>query len=123
MRSNRRDPASSYRYLQGRYLPGADSPRITSLRKSSVEVARSYMMPARMNSSASRSGGIAGQADAAELPARIRREEVAIGPARMAARSSARCAPQDHLVAHELTVVFTERPGRRPIARIGDVGA
>src|SRR5207248_2507772 len=61
--------------------------------------------------------------NAAHLPARRRREEVAIAEARVAARRKRRGAAQHQLVAHELAVVLAERARRRTIAGIGRIGA
>src|SRR5919112_847858 len=52
------------------------------------------------------SSAIAREAEAGELPARVRREEIAVrGPA-VAARGRAACALEDQLAAHELGVVL-----------------
>src|ERR1700704_34150 len=69
------------------------------------------------------STGVIRQPQAAELPARRRTEEVAIGHTRMALRRCLRNAAQHHLVDHEFAVIFTERTGRSPIARVRQVGA
>src|SRR2546423_7881257 len=61
--------------------------------------------------------------DARELPARVRREEVAIRRAYVPARRRARAAAQDELVAHELAVVFAERAREGHEARIRPVRA
>src|SRR4051812_31126925 len=50
-----------------------------------------------------------GQSDATQLPSRRWRKEVPVGQAGVRARSGAGSAAQDHLVAHELSVVFAER--------------
>src|SRR5690606_39591120 len=48
----------------------------------------------------------AGQAQPGELPARVRREEVAVAGADVAARGGAAAAAQHELAAHELGVVL-----------------
>src|SRR3954469_13252058 len=50
--------------------------------------------------------GVIRQPQAAELPARRRTEEVAIGQTRMALRRCLRTAAQHHLVDHEFAVIF-----------------
>ena len=62
---------------------------------------------------------VLGQPDAAELPARVGIEEVAVGGADVGARRGAGAAAQHDLVAHELAVVLAERAGRRREARVG----
>src|SRR6056297_2844368 len=66
---------------------------------------------------------LARQPDAGELPAVRRIKEIAIAATRMASGGSAGTPAQDHLVAHELAVVFTDGTRRRSIARVGAVGA
>src|SRR5439155_11246507 len=66
---------------------------------------------------------VPGQANAAELPARRRWEEVAIALAQVRARRRARAAAQDELVAHELAIVLAERAGERLISRVRRVRA
>src|SRR5439155_23373910 len=66
---------------------------------------------------------IARQPNAGELPAFLRLEKVAIGAANMRARRSAGATPHDVLVAHELSVVFAERPGSGAITGIRRIGA
>ena len=65
-----------------------------------------------------RSVEIPGQADSAELPAGVRRKESAVASAGVAARRDTRGAAQDELVAHELSVVLPQGPGRRAVAGI-----
>src|SRR5690606_3453884 len=75
----------------------------------------------RLGSSAAPSGlgQVAGQAQSGELPARVRREEVAVAGAHVAARRGAAATAQHELAAHELGVVFAGvvLPGTE--ARIG----
>src|SRR5690606_30975311 len=66
---------------------------------------------------------IAGQADAGELPAGLRRKEVAIAGADVVARGDTGAASQHVLVAHELAVVFADGPGRRRESGIGVIRA
>src|SRR5262249_36728825 len=70
-----------------------------------------------------RSVEIPGQADSAELPAGVRRKEVAVASAGVAARRNTRGAAQDELVAHELAVVLSQGPGRRAVAGIARIAA
>src|SRR6185437_1923206 len=63
------------------------------------------------------------QPDAGELPARRRMEEIAIARAHVSNGRRARAAAQYPLPAHELAVVFAERTGGRPVARIAQVRA
>src|ERR1700688_24187 len=63
------------------------------------------------------------QAETAELPPRGGAEEIAIRHALMPRWRGAGSAAQHHLVNHEFAVVLTERTRRRPIMRIGQVGA
>src|SRR4051812_35365175 len=58
-----------------------------------------------------------------KLPACFRREKIAVRGANVGARRSARSATQDHLSAHELSVVFTQRARSRLIAGVGKIGA
>src|SRR5262245_44184591 len=67
---------------------------------------------------AEHSAEIPGQADSAELPAGVRRKEVAVTPAGVAPRRNTRGATQDKLVAHELAVVLPQGAVRRAITRI-----
>src|SRR5690348_2621389 len=62
------------------------------------------------------------KSDSAELPARRRWEEVAIGRADMIARRDARPTTQDHLPYHELAVVFRDRAFQGAVTGIGIVG-
>jgi hypothetical protein len=64
---------------------------------------------------------ISRKANAAELPARLGRKEIAIRCSDVTRRRSARSAPQHILIAHELAVVFAERTGRRRVPGIGRV--
>src|SRR5262245_14443113 len=59
----------------------------------------------------------------AELPARRRREEIAIARARVAGRRRERAAAKNHLIDHELAIVLAERVVGRAVARIGQVCA
>src|SRR6516225_8196773 len=68
--------------------------------------------------SAMRSAEVPGQANSAELPAGVRRKEVAVTPAGVAPRRDTRGAAQDELVAHELAVVLPEGTGRRAVSGI-----
>ena len=56
---------------------------------------------------------VARQAQAAELPARVGRKEVAVARADVARGRGARAAAQHELVAHELAVVLADRARRR----------
>src|SRR5271163_381670 len=51
---------------------------------------------------------LSGQAQAGELPARARREEVAIGRADVGGRGDAGATAQNDLAGHELAVVLAE---------------
>src|SRR5579875_1933865 len=64
-----------------------------------------------------------GQADARELPARLRRKEIAIAGADMGSRRHAGTAAQNHLSAHELAVVLAQRSCERAETRIAEIGA
>src|SRR5687768_14981286 len=66
--------------------------------------------------------GVFRQPDAGELPARRRREEIAIARTHMAGWRDAGTAAQHHLIDHELAVVFGDRAGGRSETRIGLVG-
>src|SRR5689334_21201364 len=66
-------------------------------------------------------GSLAREPDARELPARVRREEVAVGRTHVSGRRGAGFAAQDVLAAHELAVVFADRAGRGAIAGVGRV--
>src|SRR5262249_49652936 len=48
--------------------------------------------------------------------------EVAVGVPGVRPRCRTGSAPQDHLVAHELAVVLTQRSARRCVAGIADIG-
>src|ERR1700730_3036842 len=63
-----------------------------------------------------------GEPDAGELPPRLRIEEIAIAYPRMTIGRRQRASAQYHLIDHEFAVVLAERPGLRPIARIGRIG-
>ena len=67
--------------------------------------------------------GVPRQPDAAELPARVGVEEVAVARADVIRGRRARSAAQHDLVAHELAVVLAERARRRRITGVGRVGA
>src|SRR5689334_19987442 len=56
-----------------------------------------------------------------ELPSRVRREEVPVGPADVPGRRRAGAAAEDELVAHELPVVLPDRPRRGLEARVGGI--
>src|SRR6516225_3521431 len=73
--------------------------------------------------SAMRSAEVPGQANSAELPAGVRRKEVAVAPAGVAPRRDTRGAAQDELVAHELAVVLPQGPGRRAVTGIARMAA
>src|SRR5437660_9196774 len=60
---------------------------------------------------------------AGELPARLRRKEVAIGCANMRAGRHAGAATQHHLSAHEFAVVFAERASGGLVPGIRQIGA
>src|SRR3954471_23839396 len=62
------------------------------------------------------------QSDATQLPSRRRRKEVPVRQAGVRARSGAGSAAQDHLVAHELPVVFAERALVRLVTGIRKIG-
>ena len=64
-----------------------------------------------------------GEPQAAELPARRRIEEIAIGRPRMTVRRRQRRAAQYHLIDHELAIVFAERTGLGLITGIRRIGA
>src|SRR6476646_7613069 len=68
-----------------------------------------------------KSFGIVGKAQAAELPASPRIEEVAVCDAGMTVRRRQRGTAQHHLVDHEFAVVFTERAVARGKAWIGRI--
>src|SRR5258706_8109067 len=63
------------------------------------------------------------QPQAAELPARRRREKIAVARTRVTLRCRMRAAAQHHLVDHELAVVLAERAVRRAVARVGQIRA
>ena len=56
------------------------------------------------------------------MPARVRRKDIAIRPARMAVRRGTGRTAQDELIAHEFAVVFAQWTCGRVIAGIADVG-
>src|SRR5271165_6770065 len=66
---------------------------------------------------------VAGEADAAERPARRGGEEIAVRGADVVGRGHAAPAPQHVLVDHELAVVLADGPRRRAEAGVGAVGA
>src|SRR5687767_13303344 len=66
---------------------------------------------------------VAGQPQAGELPALVGIEEVAIAGPDMAARRGAASAAKNELIAHELAIIFADRPLLGPEARIGKEGA
>src|SRR6266536_5684896 len=63
------------------------------------------------------------QSDTHELPLGVGRKEVAVGGPNMRQGGGARAAAQDVLVAHELSIVFPDRPRTWLEVRIGRVGA
>src|SRR5262245_42765494 len=69
------------------------------------------------------SQGIACEAQARELPTRIRWKEVPVGCANVARWCRARSAAQDVLSAHELAVVLADRAAGKPKARVRTVVA
>src|SRR5687767_7953588 len=66
---------------------------------------------------------VASKAKPGELPARVRREEIAVGGAAVPARRGAARAPEHQLAAHEFAVIFAGRAGRRGEAGVGGEGA
>src|SRR5690348_142786 len=62
---------------------------------------------------------VASKANSRELPARRRREEIAVGGTAVPARRRAARAFQDELAAHELAVVLADSSCRRCEARVG----
>src|SRR5713101_10160859 len=64
-----------------------------------------------------------GESNPGKLPAFIGREEISVGHADMTAGGGTRTAAQDHLVDHELAVVFAQRPWTLAVAGIGQVRA
>src|SRR5207248_11407212 len=69
------------------------------------------------------SRNIASQTDPHELPPFFGLKEIPVGLANMLPRGRARAAAQNVLIAHELSVVLTERARPRPIARVRRIGA
>ena len=65
---------------------------------------------------------LARQANAAELPLRLGRKEIAIAGANVAGGRRARAATQHELVAHELAVVFADRGAFHPLPQKEPVG-
>src|SRR5262249_2195432 len=63
------------------------------------------------------------QPDAGELPARLRGEEVAVTGAEVRTGRGTRAPAQDHLPAHEFSVVLAQRSRRGLKARIRKIGA
>src|SRR5512132_4513317 len=63
------------------------------------------------------------EAHPGELPALVWIEEVAIARPHMAVRRDTRASTQDHLIAHELAVVFADGAGGRAITGIGGIRA
>src|SRR5271166_1379956 len=61
---------------------------------------------------------VPGETQAAELPAAVGMEEVAIGRTGVPVRGHSRAAAQDHLIDHEFSIVFADGTGGRPEARI-----
>src|SRR6267142_1312758 len=74
-------------------------------------------------SSPTRSTAVRRQSNPAELPARVGREEVAIGGPDVRSGRCARAATQHELIAHELRVVLSQRTLHRAIPGIGEIGA
>src|SRR5260221_13486921 len=66
---------------------------------------------------------IVGQPDPGKLPARFRREEIAIGGPGVGKRSRTRASAQHHLIAHEFSVVLSQRALRRLVTGIRKIGA
>src|SRR4051794_11409933 len=66
---------------------------------------------------------VARQSQAGKLPALVWVEEVAVGRPRMSGRRRDGAAAQDHLVDHELAVVFADRAADGPESGIGPIGA
>src|SRR2546422_5342950 len=67
--------------------------------------------------------GFPSEAQPRKLPACLRRKEIPVGRAHVGCRRDARSAAQDVLAAHELAVIFTDRAGHRPVARVRPVVA
>src|SRR5258708_5800437 len=63
------------------------------------------------------------QPNSRKLPARLRRKEVPVAGAYVSSRRHARASPQHHLAAHELAVVFAQRPSQRLKPRITQISA
>src|SRR5689334_24708 len=90
---------------------GAERPAITSSRNAAIC-----------------SGGVCGssvfsKAHPRELPARGRREEVAVGGAAVTARRRAARSLEHELPRHELPIIFADRARRRSEAGVGFEGA
>src|SRR5882762_8502462 len=66
---------------------------------------------------------IPGKAQASELPALMRIEEIAIRCSHVPARRRAASASQHMLPRHELAVILTHGALGRPKSRIGKIGA
>src|SRR4051812_26904443 len=66
---------------------------------------------------------ILGEPYSHELPASMRREEIAIGLSNVRCRRRARATSQHELIAHELAVIFTHGSGRRLEAGITEIRA
>ena len=102
-----------------RLLPaGTTSCRVGLAPTENQRLSRRTKMPRLRFNSAS---GIFRKANTAELPARLRRKEIAIRCPDMTSRRSTRSAAQHILIAHELAVVLAECTGRRRITGIGRV--
>src|SRR5579871_586220 len=65
----------------------------------------------------------AGKPDTGELPTCLRREEIAVAGPNMCCRSDARTSPQDHLAAHEFSVIFAQRTGQRLETWVAEIRA
>src|SRR6476620_2011760 len=63
------------------------------------------------------------EADTGELPARFRREKVAIGSADVGGGGDARAAAQNELAAHEFAVVLAQGAGQGMEAGVSEIGA
>src|SRR5579884_3894381 len=106
MSSNSSEPRRSYSQRAGIAGIGAESPASTSSRKAVVC-----------------GSSVLSKAHSRELPARGRREEVAVGSAAVPARSGAARALQHELPRHELAIIFADRAFGRSEAGVGRKGA
>src|SRR3954447_13526020 len=106
MSSNSSEPRRSYSQRAGMDGMYDVSPASTSLRNASVC-----------------GSGVASKAKPGELPARVRREEVAVRLPAVAPRSRAARALEHQLPAHELAVIFADCAIRRGEAGVGSESA